>query len=137
MKAILPMKQVVQNYSKGTLTLENVPAPSLRAGGVLVQTHYSLISAGTEKMKVDDSKRSYIGMAKARPEKVKQVLETFKQLGPLATFRKVMNRLDSMTPLGYSIAGRVIGVGEGVTGFKVGDIRGAFTIVRPLSPAGE
>jgi len=42
------MKQVVQNYSKGTLALEDVPVPSLRAGGVLVQTHYSLISAGTE-----------------------------------------------------------------------------------------
>jgi predicted dehydrogenase/threonine dehydrogenase-like Zn-dependent dehydrogenase len=116
------MKQVVQNYSKGTLGLEEVPVPSVKPGGVLVQTYHSLISAGTEKMKVDDSKRSYIGMAKARPEKVKQVIETFKQLGPLATFRKVMNRLDSMTPLGYSTAGRVIEVGEGVTGFKIGDM---------------
>ncbi len=116
------MKQVVQNYSKGTLAVEEVPAPSCRPGGVLVQTYYSLISAGTEKMKVDDSKRSYIGMARARPEKVKQVLETFKQLGPLATFRKVMNRLDSFTPLGYSLAGRVIEVGEGVTGFQIGDM---------------
>ncbi len=116
------MKQVVQNYRKGTLALEEVPVPVNRSGGLLVQTHFSLISAGTEKMKVDDSKRSYIGMAKARPDKVKQVMETFKQLGPLATFRKVMNRLDSLTPLGYSLAGRVIEVGEGVTGFQVGDM---------------
>lgn len=116
------MKQVAQNYNKGTLTLEHVPIPSLKPGGVLVQTYFSVISAGTEKMKVDDSKRSYLGMAKARPEKVKQVIETFKQLGPLATYRKVMNRLDSMTPLGYSTAGCVIAVGEGVTGFKVGDM---------------
>jgi len=116
------MKQIVQNYRQGTLTLEDVPVPALRAGGLLVQTHYSLISAGTEKMKVEDSRRSYLGMARARPDKVKQVLETFKQLGPLATFRKVMNRLDSLTPLGYSLAGRVIAVGEGVTGFSVGDL---------------
>ena len=116
------MKQVVQNYRKGTLALEEVPVPVIRAGGLLVQTHFSLISAGTEKMKVDDSRRSYIGMAKARPDKVKQVMETFKQLGPLATFRKVMNKLDSMTPLGYSLAGKVIQVGEGVEGFKVGDM---------------
>jgi predicted dehydrogenase/threonine dehydrogenase-like Zn-dependent dehydrogenase len=116
------MKQVVQNYRKGTLALEEVPMPVVKAGGVLVQTHYSLISAGTEKMKVDDSRRSYIGMAKARPDKVKQVMETFKQLGPLATFRKVMNKLDSMTPLGYSLAGKVIEVGEGVEGFQVGDM---------------
>ncbi|MDX9981900.1 MAG: bi-domain-containing oxidoreductase [Lentisphaeria bacterium] len=116
------MKQVVQNYRKGTLALEDVPVPVNRPGGVLVQTHFSLISAGTEKMKVDDAKRSYVGMAKARPDKVKQVMETFRQLGPLATFRKVMNRLDSMTPLGYSLAGRVIDVGRGVTGFQVGDM---------------
>jgi polar amino acid transport system substrate-binding protein len=61
-------------------------------------------------------------MARARPEKVKQVLDTFKQLGPLATFRKVMNRLDSMTPLGYSLAGKIIEKGEGVTDLEVGDM---------------
>jgi len=116
------MKQIAQNYKKGSLTLEDVPAPALKPGGVLVRTRHSLISAGTEKMKVDDSKRSYLGMARARPEKVKQVIDTFKQLGPMATYRKVMNRLDSWTPLGYSLAGEVIEVGEGVTEFAVGDL---------------
>ena len=116
------MKQIAQNYKKGSLTLEDVPAPALRPGGVLVRTRHSLISAGTEKMKVDDSKRSYLGMARARPEKVKQVIDTFKQLGPMATYRKVMNRLDSWTPLGYSLAGEVVEVGEGVTEFAVGDL---------------
>lgn len=116
------MKQIVQNYKQGSLLIEEVPEPALKAGGVLVQTYHSLISAGTEKMKVDDSKRSYIGMAKARPEKVKQVMETFKQQGPLATYRKVMNRLDSYTPLGYSLAGKVIAVGKGVSDFKIGDL---------------
>ncbi|MCP4024308.1 MAG: Gfo/Idh/MocA family oxidoreductase [Desulfobacteraceae bacterium] len=116
------MKQIVQNYNKGTLSIEKVPEPLLKSGGVLVQSFHSLISAGTEKMKIDDSKRSYLGMAKARPEKVKQVLETLKQQGPIATYRKVMNRLDSFTPLGYSLAGQVIGVGNGVTEFKMGDM---------------
>jgi polar amino acid transport system substrate-binding protein len=116
------MKQIVQNYKEGTLVIEEVPEPALKSGGVLVQTYHSLISAGTEKMKVDDSKRSYLGMAKARPEKVKQVFETLKQQGPLATYRKVMNRLDSLTPLGYSLAGKVIAVGNGVTEFKPGDM---------------
>jgi len=116
------MKQIVQNYKEGTLVVEEVPEPALKSGGVLVQTYHSLISAGTEKMKVDDSKRSYLGMAKARPEKVKQVIETLKQQGPVSTYRKVMNRLDSFTPLGYSLAGKVIAVGNGVTEFKLGDM---------------
>jgi predicted dehydrogenase len=116
------VKQIVQNYKEGTLSIEEVAEPSLRSGGMLVQTYHSIISAGTEKMKIDDSKRSFIGMAKARPEKVKQVIETYKQQGPLATYRKVMNRLDSMTPLGYSLAGRVIAVAKDVTEFQVGDM---------------
>jgi len=116
------MKQIVQNYKEGSLRIEEVPEPALKAGGVLVQTHCSLISAGTEKMKVTDSKRSYLGMAKARPEKVKQVMETFKQQGPIATYRKVMNRLDSFTPLGYSLAGKVLAVGKGVSEFNIGDV---------------
>ncbi|MGR3302591.1 MAG: bi-domain-containing oxidoreductase [Candidatus Scalindua sp.] len=116
------MKQIVQNYKDGTLEIEQVPEPVLKSGGVLVQTYHSLISAGTEKMKIDDSKRSYLGMARARPEKARQVIETFKQLGPVATYRKVMNRLDSLTPLGYSTAGRVIAVGENAPEFRVGDM---------------
>ena len=115
------MKQIVQNYKEGSLRIEEVPEPALKAGGVLVQTHHSLISVGTEKMKVDDAKRSYLGMAKARPEKVKQVVETLRQQGLVATYRKVMNRLDSFTPLGYSLAGKVIAVGKGVSDFKVAD----------------
>jgi len=116
------MKQIVQNYKEGSLKIEDVPEPALKSGGVLVQSYNSLISAGTEKMKVDDSKRSYLGMAKARPDKVKQVMETLKQHGPLTTYRKVMNRLDSLTPLGYSLAGKVIGVAKGVSDFRIGDM---------------
>ncbi len=116
------MKQIVQNYKEGTLKIEEVPGPALRPGGILVQTYHSLISSGTEKMKVDDSKRTYVGMAKARPEKTRQVIEAFRQQGPVATYRKVMNRLDSLTPLGYSLAGKVIAVGKDVSGFSVGDM---------------
>ncbi len=116
------MKQIIQIYKTGELKIETVPEPALKPGGVLVQTHHSLISAGTEKMKVDDANRSFIGMARAKPDQVKQVIETFKQQGPMATFRKVWNRLDSFTPLGYSLAGRVIAVGKGASDFNVGDM---------------
>ena len=43
-------------------------------GGVLVQSLYSLISTGTEIMKVKEAKLSLAGKARARPEQVRQLL---------------------------------------------------------------
>lgn len=114
------MKQVVQNYKSGELTVLEVPAPLCRPGGVLVRTEHSLVSAGTEKMKVAESRMSLAGMARARPDQVRKVMDTVAQQGIASTYRKVMNRLDSYTPLGYSLAGIVEEVGEGVTEFEIG-----------------
>jgi predicted dehydrogenase/threonine dehydrogenase-like Zn-dependent dehydrogenase len=116
------MKQVAQNYRSGELTVLEAPAPACAPGGVLVRSLYSLISTGTELMKVSESKMSLLGMAKARPEQVKKVLDTVAQQGPMSAYRKAMNRLDSYTPLGYSLAGEVIEVGSGANEFRVGQI---------------
>lgn len=114
------MKQVAQNYKSGELAVVDAPVPRCGPGGVLVRTEFSLISAGTEMMKVGEAKLSLLGKVRARPDQVKKVLETMAQQGPQATFKKVMNKLDSYTPLGYSLCGTVIEVGAGVTDFHVG-----------------
>ena len=114
------MKQIAQNYKSGEILLLDVPAPACKSGGVLVRTDYSLISMGTEAMKIHESKLSLIGKARARPDQVKKVMQTLAQQGPVATYKKVMNRLDSYTPLGYSLAGVVVAVGAGAEEFKVG-----------------
>jgi predicted dehydrogenase/threonine dehydrogenase-like Zn-dependent dehydrogenase len=114
------MKQIAQNYKTGELSLLEVPAPSCRPGGVLVRTAYSVISAGTELTKVSESKLSLLGKARARPDQVKKVLRSVRQQGLSATYQKVMNRLDSYTPLGYSLSGTVVEVGSGVEGIRVG-----------------
>jgi threonine dehydrogenase-like Zn-dependent dehydrogenase len=114
------MKQIAQNYKTGEIKLLEVPVPACRSGGVLVRSDFSLISMGTEAMKIHESKLSLIGKARARPDQVKKVVETMAQLGPVATYQKVMNRLDSYTPLGYSLAGAVVAVGAGAEEFKVG-----------------
>ena len=49
------MKQVVQNYKSGELAVVDVPVPACKPGGVLVRTRYSLISTGTEMMKVNEA----------------------------------------------------------------------------------
>jgi hypothetical protein len=87
---------------------------------VLVRTAYSVISAGTEGMKVREGKMSLLGKAMARPDQVRKVLRTLRQQGPVATFEKVMNRLDSLTPLGYSLAGVVEAVGAEAGEFRRG-----------------
>ena len=92
------MKQVAQNYKSGEIALLDVPVPACRPGGVLVRTDFSLISMGTEAMKIHESKLSLIGKARARPDQVRKVMNTMAQLGPVATYKKVMNRLDSYTP---------------------------------------
>ena len=115
------MKQVIQNTRTGKLRLADVPDPRVKAGNLLVRTRASLISAGTERMAVDFARKSLAGKARQRPDLVKKVLDKAKRDGIAATFRSVMARLDEPLPLGYSAAGVVIAVGEGLEGtFRTG-----------------
>lgn len=99
----------------------DIPAPELRPGGILVLTHYSAISAGTERVKVETGEKSLLQKAMARPDLVKQVIDHARQNGVRSAMQKVQARLDTLTPLGYSCAGTVLKVGDGVTEFRPGD----------------
>ena len=114
------MKQIAQ-YQDGRLELQEVPLPTTPPGGVLVRTTHSLISIGTEKMKVEQAKMNLFQKAKARPDQVKKVLDTAKTLGWRNALEKVRNRLETPTPLGYSAAGIVVEVDPANTRFRVGD----------------
>ncbi len=116
------MKQVVQNYKSGELAVLDVPVPGCKPGGVLVRTVYSLISTGTELMKVSEAGMSMLGKARSRPDQVAKVMQSVATNGLPATYRKVMGKLDSYTPLGYSLCGVVEQVGAGVDDVKVGDL---------------
>ena len=116
------MKQIAQNYKSGELAVLDVPAPVCRPGGVLVRSLFSLISTGTEMMKVTEAKMSLVGMARARPDQVRKVLDSVSQQGLLTTYKKAMTELDSYTPLGYSLCGVVTEVGRGASEFHVGQL---------------
>ncbi|MEU3249818.1 bi-domain-containing oxidoreductase [Streptomyces sp. NPDC006997] len=116
------MKQVVQNYKSGELALLDVPVPGCKPGGVLVRSAYSLISTGTELMKVSEAGMSMLGKARSRPDQVAKVLQSVATNGVPATYRKVMGKLDSYTPLGYSLCGVVEQVGAGIDDVAVGDL---------------
>ena len=116
------MKQVAQNYKSGDLAVLDVPVPACQPGGVLVRSLYSLISTGTEMMKVSEARMSLVGKARARPDQVRKLLDSVAQQGALATYQKAMNKLDSYTPLGYSLCGVVVEVGGGAEQFSVGQL---------------
>src|SRR5436305_3913028 len=114
------MKQIAQ-YQDGRVELQEVPRPTPPPGGVLVRTTHSVISIGTEKMKVEQARMNLMQKARARPDQVRKVLETARSLGWKAALEKVRNRLQTPTPLGYSAAGVVVEVDPANTRFRVGD----------------
>ncbi len=114
------MKHLAQ-YQNGKMELQETPVPTAPPGGILVRTTHTVISPGTEKMKVEQAKMNLLQKAKARPDQVKKVLESARTLGWKAALEKVRNRLESPTPLGYSAAGIVEAVDPFNSRFQVGD----------------
>lgn len=103
------------------MELQDVPKPTPPPGGILVRVTHSVISPGTEKMKVEQARMNLIQKAKARPDQVRKVLEVAKNLGWRSALDKVRNRLESPGPLGYSAAGMVVAVDPGNGRYKIGD----------------
>ncbi|MBD3384435.1 zinc-binding dehydrogenase [candidate division KSB1 bacterium] len=115
------MKQVVQNLKNGDMKILEVPYPVLQHGCVLIRNHYSVVSPGTESRSVRDARANLIKKAQSRPDQVEKILQSIRTNGLLSTFKIVTDKLDSWSPLGYSCAGRVIDVGNGVDDIAIGD----------------
>jgi predicted dehydrogenase/threonine dehydrogenase-like Zn-dependent dehydrogenase len=118
---IMTIRAVLKNMRDGEIGVYPVPAPELRSGGILVRTAFSAISSGTERAAVESAEKSILGRALARPEMLKQLLDFTRTNGVKAAYSKVQTRLNSLSPLGYSSSGTVVGVGDGVTEFQCGD----------------
>ena len=115
------MQQILQDLKQGDTIVEHVPVPMVRPGHVLIRTRSSLVSAGTERMLLEFGRANFIDKARQQPDKVRQVLDKLRTDGIGPTMRSVQAKLDKPIPLGYSNAGVVVEVGEGVTRFQVGD----------------
>lgn len=115
------MKQIIQDLKSGQTILEELPVPQVRSGCVLIKTHRTLVSLGTERMLVEFGKSNLLQKVRQQPDKVKQVLDKIKSEGLFPTLEAVFRKLGEPLPLGYCNAGEVIAVGNGVSEFKIGD----------------
>ncbi|HXF58518.1 MAG TPA: bi-domain-containing oxidoreductase, partial [Candidatus Saccharimonadales bacterium] len=116
------MKQLVLDPDKGSLTLAEVPLPVVAPGRVLVRVARSVVSTGTELMKLHTAKQPLWEKARSRPDQVAQVLQSVRTDGVLATMAKVRERLATPQPLGYSLAGIVAGAGVGCEDLESGSV---------------
>lgn len=113
------MRQVL--VSGGRVHLEEVPAPLVEPGTVLIQMNHSCISIGTEMSGVKSSGVPLWKRALRQPQHVKKVVDMLMKDGLAQTRRLVQERLSVELPTGYSGAGVVLEVGEGVEEFSRGD----------------
>ena len=115
------MKQVVQSYKTGEVTLRDVPVPQCGSKRILVRNRHSLISLGTERSTIELGRKSLLGKAASRPDLVRRAWDKAKKEGLLKTWQEAMGRLDTPTPLGYSSAGIIEQCGIAATEFSPGD----------------
>lgn len=116
------MKQLFLSVDDGAMTVVETPAPTVKENTVIVETLYSVVSAGTERSLASFGGKNLIQKALERPDQVKKVTEKMSTDGIMTTIKSAFNRLKDPMPMGYTAVGKITEVGRGVTGFKVGDI---------------
>src|SRR5947199_1976564 len=115
------MKQVLQSARTGEFEVADVPAAAVLPGSVLVRIAASLVSVGTERAASEFAAKNLLQKARWRPDLVREVFNKVRRDGLLTAASAVRGRLDQPTALGYSSAGSVLEVGDGVSDLKPGD----------------
>lgn len=116
------MKQLFLNVKDGSMKLINQPMPTVKENMVLVESLYTVVSAGTERGLASFGGKNLIQKALERPDQVKKVLEKLSTDGVVTTMESAFNKLAEPMPMGYSGVGRVISCGRGVTEVQAGDL---------------
>lgn len=113
------MKQVL--LKQGQAIVDDVPVPQLEPGTVLVGVDHSCISIGTEISGLGMSGEPLWKRALKQPENVKKVINMVTTTGLSRTYSLVKGQLDAGNATGYSAAGTIIALGEGVSHLQPGD----------------
>ena len=116
------MKQLFLNVKDGSVKLIRQPMPTVKENMVLVESLYTVVSAGTERGLASFGGKNLVQKALERPDQVKKVLEKLSTDGIVTTMESAFNKLAEPMPMGYSGVGRVISCGRGVTQVQAGDL---------------
>lgn len=98
------------------------PMPTVKENMVLVESLYTVVSAGTERGLTSFGGKNLVQKALERPDQVKKVLEKVSTDGIVTTMESAFHKLAEPMPMGYSGVGRVISCGRGVTEVQAGDL---------------
>jgi predicted dehydrogenase/threonine dehydrogenase-like Zn-dependent dehydrogenase len=115
----LALRQIL--IRSGKAVLENVPAPGVEEGSILVKVHYSCLSIGTEVASISASSEPLYKRALKNPKKVIRALNMMREQGVGQTIKSIEGKFSTSQQTGYSVAGVVVSVGNLVEKFKVGD----------------
>ena len=115
------MKQILQDLKTGKTEIVDLPEPQVGVGEVLIRSHNSVVSTGTERMLLEFARGNLIQKALQQPDRVRKAFDKIKTDGIVPTLTSIKTKLEQPIALGYSNAGEVLGVGAGVSDFKVGD----------------
>jgi predicted dehydrogenase/threonine dehydrogenase-like Zn-dependent dehydrogenase len=113
------LKQVI--IRRGRTAIEEVPAPGVEPGCVLVRVAYSCLSPGTELSGIARTGTPAWKKALDEPAKVANIARMALAEGVEVTRKRVKRKLEIARPTGYSAAGTVLAVGEGVSDLRPGD----------------
>ena len=107
---------------KGNVIAHNVPIPNARKGQILVHTHYSCISVGTEMSSVADSSKSLFIRAIEKPQTALKFLHIARTrgVGTMLSIIKGARGSDFGNPIGYTAAGVVVTSKAVHNQFKIG-----------------
>jgi predicted dehydrogenase/threonine dehydrogenase-like Zn-dependent dehydrogenase len=105
---------------RGKVVVLDVPVPHFGPDQVLVQSHYSLISSGTEVGTLSKTPHKLVKQTISDPWMRNVVKQTVFAAGVSKTARRVWHEMITPREIGYSGAGTVLALGENLEGFQVG-----------------
>ena len=116
------MKQVFRRVidRRGRVLVADLPVPHMGPDQVLVQSHYSLISSGTEMGTLAKTPAELVRQTISDPWMRHVVKQTVLATGPSQTGRRVWHEMITPREIGYSGAGTVLALGNRVEGLEIG-----------------
>jgi predicted dehydrogenase len=112
------MKQVI--IKKGVAVVEQLPAPKIGAGEVLVSVRNSCISVGTELANMQNSSIPLWKRALNQPEKILVFGNTIVERGIKSAVQLIQEKNNAIALAGYSLSGEIVEVGDDIHDLFIG-----------------